>query len=87
MEKMLSLYDYLGTAAGKKLGYEVWCAAQSLNIPHTTRSISNTKYTGEVHLYPGEFLTKYFNNEFTQQEKEAINAFVYDKDKYDDLPF
>lgn len=58
--EMMSLYDYLGYAAGNQLGKEVAAAAQSLNVPVKMRQVSNSVYTGLVCLYPKDFLTIYF---------------------------
>ena len=56
----LSLYDYLGKAAGQKLGEEVNKAAQKQGIRMVTRDISNHVYTGKVQMYPVKFLDEYF---------------------------
>lgn len=56
----MSLYDYLGHAAGIKLGREVNETAQQRSIPINTRQISNPKYDGTVLLYPKWFLDEYF---------------------------
>jgi hypothetical protein len=56
----LSLYDYLGHAAGKELGGQVAQAAHQGGIKPQTREVSNPKYTGTVHLYPKDFLDFYF---------------------------
>lgn len=58
--EMMSLYDYLGHAAGNQLGKEVAAVAQSLNVPVKMRQVSNSVYTGLVCLYPKDFLTIYF---------------------------
>ncbi len=42
----LSLYDYLGHAAGLELGKEVATAAIEAGIRLETREIDNPKYTG-----------------------------------------
>ena len=60
---LLSLYDYLGKAAGKKLGEEVNKAAQLKKIPINTRQVSNPKYEGKVLLYPKWFLDEFFKKE------------------------
>ena len=60
-ENMISLYDYLGKAAGSDLGKAVSTAAKKANIKVTTRDVSNHKYTGKIMLYPKEFLVNYFN--------------------------
>lgn len=59
---MLSLYDYLGRAAGPELGLEVAQAAASAGEKFGTRSINNPKFTGKVYLYRKEFLDKYFKS-------------------------
>ena len=58
--EMMSLFDYLGHAAGNQLGKEVAAVAQSLNVPVKMRQVSNSVYTGLVCLYPKDFLTIYF---------------------------
>ena len=62
-DKMMSLYDYLGYAAGGQLGQQVYKAAAQLKVPVETRYVSNTRYRGEVMLYPKSFLVEYFNNQ------------------------
>ena len=62
-DKLVSLYEHLGKAAGSKLGRLVNQAAQKAGISPTTREVSNKAYTGKVFIYPESFLTKYFNNE------------------------
>lgn len=59
---LYSLYDYLGRAAGIKLGREVNEIAKRRNIPISTRQVSNPKYEGKVLLYPKWFLDEYFGN-------------------------
>jgi len=59
---MMSLYDYLGKAAGIHLGASVAAAATKQKIKLETREVSNPKYTGPVMLYPKYFLDSYFNN-------------------------
>ena len=58
---MMSLYDYLGYAAGGELGKQVAYAAAKAKVQHGIRHVSNSKYTGEVMLYPKYFLVEYFN--------------------------
>jgi hypothetical protein len=62
-DEFLSLYDYLGKAAGSKLGKEVNDYAQATNQPIRTREISNPKFTGKVMLYTKEFLDNYFKDQ------------------------
>lgn len=70
--EMLSLYDYLGKAAGEKLGKEVWEVAAEANIPTQLREISNPKYTGKVVLYPKDFLDFYFREPETHQIEDNL---------------
>jgi hypothetical protein len=65
---MMSLYDYLGRAAGKQLGAEVWTTATKLQEVIEERPISNPKFTGNVHLYRREFLDEYFGNKVYEGE-------------------
>ena len=58
--KYLSLYDYLGHAAGNELGKRVADIATSIGIKIKTRQVSNPAYTGTVCLYPESFLELYF---------------------------
>jgi len=70
---MLSLYDYLGKAAGEELGKEVWTAAAEANVPTQLREISNPKYTGKVTLYPKDFLDFYFREPASYQIEDALS--------------
>jgi hypothetical protein len=67
---MMSLYDYLGRAAGKELGAEVCATATRLQETIEERPISNPKYTGNVHLYRREFLDEYFGKKVYEGEKK-----------------
>lgn len=71
MSDYISLYDYLGFAAGSPLGKQVAEVATVKNIPIKKRFVSNVKYTGEVMLYPPEFLDEYFKTE--QSDEMDIN--------------
>ena len=57
---MMSLYDFLGYAAGKELGGLVSKTAVKLKEPIQEREITNTRYKGKVHIYRKEFLEEYF---------------------------
>ena len=59
MEKV-SLYDYLGHAAGADLGQQVAYAAAKAGVITETRQVSNPVYKGPVMLYPRSFLDLYF---------------------------
>jgi hypothetical protein len=61
-DKFLSLYDYLGYAAGSDLGKEVAKTAAVEKIGFQTKFIKNKAYSGEIMMYPKSFLDKYFGN-------------------------
>ena len=67
---LLSLYDYLGHAAGVKLGDEVNKVAQLRDIPARTRQVNNPKYEGKVMLYPKWFLDEHFGNSQKEDDDE-----------------
>ena len=58
--EMISLYDYLGRAAGSDLGKQVAIAAAKAGVKGETRQVSNPVYKGPVMLYPKAFLDLYF---------------------------
>ena len=58
--EMVSLYDYLGRAAGPDLGKQVATAAAKAGVKSEIREVSNSKYTGPIMLYPKSFLDLYF---------------------------
>ena len=58
--EMVSLYDYLGRAAGPELGKQVATAAAKAGVKHEIREVSNPKYRGPIMLYPRSFLDLYF---------------------------
>jgi hypothetical protein len=57
---MLSLYDYLGKAAGTDLGKQVADYAAYKKAKIETRDVSNPRYTGKVMLYEKSFLDEFF---------------------------
>lgn len=81
----LSLYDYLGKPAGKELGGQVAQAAYQGGIKPQEREISNPRYTGNVHLYPKDFLDFYFREPESIHKEDLPGQINYDID--DDLPF
>jgi len=58
---LISLYDYLGYAAGTQLGKEVATAATRAKETIGRRTVNNVRYKGVVMLYRREFLTEYFS--------------------------
>ena len=73
---MMSLYEYLGKAAGSELGKEVAETAVKLKETIQKKYIENTRYKGEILMYRREFLDTYFGNIVYEDEKVE-----------DDLPF
>jgi len=67
---MMSLYDYLGRAAGPELGKEVAETAVKLKETIHKRYVTNTRYKGEVLLYRREFLDEYFQNKIYEGEQK-----------------
>jgi len=59
-QEMLSLYDYLGRAAGTELGRMVFRISQTKNVKVQTKEVSNPAYQGKVLMYPKWFLDEYF---------------------------
>ena len=58
--RMMSLYDYLGRAAGPELGQQVTQAAARKKVKFQTRYVEQGGYKGDVMLYPKSFLDEYF---------------------------
>jgi hypothetical protein len=57
---MVSLYDYLGKAAGAELGKQVAEYAKIRKQKYHTRTVSNSRYSGEIMLYERSFLDEFF---------------------------
>ena len=83
----LSLYDYLGRAAGGELGKEVANAASKAGIKLQTREVDNPKYTGIVYLYPKDFLDFHFRDPESYQIEDALPGALNYNIEDDDLPF
>jgi hypothetical protein len=80
-QPFLSLYEFLGKAAGEELGKKVAAAAAKAKLKLETREISNPKYTGKVLLYPKDFLEGFF------QEPEPMDSITLGDIQDNDLPF
>lgn len=85
--KYLSLYDYLGKAAGEQLGLEVAAEARKHGVQTQSREISNPNFTGTVLLYPKDFLEFYFREPDSIHMEDDYFPSVGDVQDYDDLPF
>ena len=59
-QQTLSLYEYLGQAAGSTLGKQVYEAAVTKGVQVTTHNVSTRSYSGKILRYPKEFLNEYF---------------------------
>ena len=68
--ELISLFDYLGRAAGAELGKQVSKVAVLRKETIGKRSVSNKSYTGEVFLYRRGFLQEYFNAEVSEEVKK-----------------
>lgn len=76
-EKFMSLYDFLGKAAGGQLGKEVFAEAKRRKEKFLMRPVSNSKYTGDVVLYRSEFLSDYFNKSSHSSSSEPIKELPF----------
>jgi len=94
----LSLYDYLGKAAGGALGKEVAQAAYDAKIKTQQREVSNPAYVGKIQLYPKDFLDFYFRPAESNPLEAPITEDMFGEDEWeiflsdrqdygDDLPF
>lgn len=75
---LISLYDYLGYAAGSQLGKQVATAATKAKEKIGKRYVTNTRYKGEVLLYRREFLQEYF----TAKQKTQVEPSLGDQQTY-----
>ena len=57
---MVSLYDYLGHAAGPELGKKVAGAAARAGVKFQMREVKHAGYNGPIMLYPRDFLDNFF---------------------------
>ena len=61
VEEFLSLYDFLGRAAGSELGKTVAAVAMERNVPIENKVVVTATYCGTILKYPLSFLNEYFN--------------------------
>lgn len=62
-EKLVSLYEYLGHAAGAELGKKVAKAATKAYETMDVRKVDTKKYKGNIMLYREVFLDEYFQTQ------------------------
>lgn len=55
-DEYLSLYEYLGRAAGPELGFEVKKIADQNNVPFQMKDVPHSGFKGKVITYPKSFL-------------------------------
>ena len=67
---MMSLYDYLGHAAGPDLGKKVAIAASKAGIKSEIREVSHIGYKGPIMLYPKSFLDNFFGGGLNESTNE-----------------
>lgn len=90
--QMMSLFDYLGRAAGVALGEQVYSSAQAKGVHSQIRYVDTKTYKGDVRLYPKSFLDEYFNGMKKPVVADSIrpndNRRLLTEDlSNDDLPF
>ena len=62
--ELISLYDYLGKAAGKELGGKVYQFANIMGAKTGTKTVSHSPYQkGRIMTYERHFLDQFFNAE------------------------
>jgi len=76
MERFKSLYDYLGKAAGKELGGQVFRAASASRIPVMTKEISTPAYKGKIMMYPENWLIGYFSTGQSNHGEKEIETVI-----------
>jgi hypothetical protein len=62
-QELISLFDYLGHAAGAELGKQVYKTAERLKEKVDTRWVDTKTYKGKVMLYRRGFLQEYFDKQ------------------------
>ena len=65
--ELVSLFDFLGKAAGPELGKQVyaWVKAQGYGPKVKHRSVQTRNYTGNILVYPRTLLNQYFTGNKT----------------------
>lgn len=86
--KFVSLFDYLGYAAGGDLGKAVYAKAKETKQPVQQKDVSVRTFTGKVLLYTEAFLDEYFKPEIVYyiDDNELPPYYKGNTDK-DELPF
>ena len=89
MDKMMSLFEYLGKAAGTDLGKKVYLAARAKNVNYSQQKVSTKTYTGDVMTYPESFLGEYFKSEADKHKAKDLEKIELPpiEDSDDKTPF
>ena len=69
--EMVSLYDYLGHAAGPDLGKKVAIAASKSGIKSEIREVKHAGWNGPIMLYPKSFLDNFFGGGLNESGKNG----------------
>ena len=89
--EMLSLYDYLGKAAGKQLGEQVAAYAKLRKAEYGTKEVNHFGYQGVVQTYTKAFLDECFNAKRLFEPKHEdfteINTQLMNDTYNEELPF
>lgn len=70
---MMSLFEYLGKAAGTDLGKKVYLAARAKGANFSQREVSTKTYQGMVMLYPESFLDEYFKGKADESRASELS--------------
>lgn len=85
MSNYVTLFDFLGKAAGSELGLQVAETAKNGNVPSYHKPVSHSGYHGAVKAYPIDFLEDFFKEknviDFFSQDEITIGNYVYGKDE------
>ena len=65
----ISLFDYLGRAAGKSLGADVFAAARDCGVKVEMKQVNHRGFNGKVCMYPTKFLQMYFDAQCVNESR------------------
>lgn len=71
-QEFVSLFDYLGHAAGSELGQAVYETAKRCKEKMQIRQVATKTYTGKIVMYRKAFLQEYFKSKRDQVTITAI---------------
>lgn len=86
--KFVSLFEYLGHAAGGDLGKAVYAKAKETKQPVQQRDVSVKSFTGKILLYTEAFLDEYFKPEIVYYiDDNELPPYYKGNPNEDELPF